>query len=89
MLVTLSGIVTLVRLLQPLNADLPMLVTPSGISRFATNFSFKYRLCAYIRGLDVSAFTTASGLYTSKFILHQAAMSVISTLARFVQPLNA
>ena len=31
MLVTLSGIVTLVRLLQPSKAELPMLVTPSGI----------------------------------------------------------
>ena len=31
MLVTLSGIVTLVRDLQPLKACWPMLVTPSGI----------------------------------------------------------
>ena len=31
MLVTLSGIVTLVRLLQPQKATFPMLVTPSGI----------------------------------------------------------
>ncbi len=31
MLVTPSGIVTLVRLLQPEKALLPMLVTPSGI----------------------------------------------------------
>ena len=31
MLVTLSGIVTLVRLLQPLKAFFPMLVTLSGI----------------------------------------------------------
>ena len=31
MLVTLPGIVTLVRPLQPANADLPMLVTPFGI----------------------------------------------------------
>ena len=31
MLVTLSGIVTLVRLLQPENASSPMLVTLSGI----------------------------------------------------------
>jgi hypothetical protein len=31
MLVTLSGIVTLVRPLQPRNAQSPMLVTPSGI----------------------------------------------------------
>ena len=32
MLVTLSGIVTLVRPLQPENADDPMLVTLSGIA---------------------------------------------------------
>ena len=31
MLVTLSGIVTLVRPVQPLNAEAPMLVTLSGI----------------------------------------------------------
>jgi hypothetical protein len=31
MLVTLSGMVTLVKLEQPENAELPMLVTPSGI----------------------------------------------------------
>ena len=31
MLVTLSGIVMLVRPVQPKNAELPMLVTPSGI----------------------------------------------------------
>ena len=31
MLVTLSGIVILVKLLQERNADSPMLVTPSGI----------------------------------------------------------
>ena len=31
MLVTLSGIVTLLRLLQLEKAELPMLVTPSGI----------------------------------------------------------
>ena len=31
MLVTLSGIVTLVRLLQPRKAELPITVTPSGI----------------------------------------------------------
>ena len=32
MLVTLPGIVTLVRLLQPSKAALPMMVTPSGIT---------------------------------------------------------
>ena len=31
MLITLSGIVTLVKLVQPENAELPMLVTLSGI----------------------------------------------------------
>ena len=30
MLVTLSGILTLVRLLQPEKAEFPMLVTPAG-----------------------------------------------------------
>ena len=34
MLVTLAGIVTLVRPLQPENAEYPMLVTPSGIVTF-------------------------------------------------------
>ena len=46
MLVTLLGMVTEVKLLQPEKAKTPMLVTPLGITKSVTNVPFRYRLWA-------------------------------------------
>ena len=80
MLVTLLGIVTEVKLVQPLKALVSMLVTPSGITKFVTSTLFTYRCLAQYNGLQLKLI---------KAILHHAAISVIFTEVKPVHPRKA
>ena len=54
MLVTPSGVVMLVRLLQPSNAEFPMLVTPSG-NTIALSRGYPEKLFAGMVGTSIAA----------------------------------
>ena len=48
----LSGTVTLVKLVQPLNACASIFLTPSGITSSDTSSLFKYKFPAYDNGFE-------------------------------------
>ena len=89
MLITLSGIVTLVRLLHSSNADFPMLVTLSGIVTLV-------RLVHHLNA-PFSMLVTLSGIVTLLRLVHLqnasspilATLSGIVTLLSLVHHLNA
>ena len=60
-----------------MKAELAILVTLLGITKSVTNSPFRYRLCASERGFE------------EKVIPHQAAISLIYTAVKLLQPLKA
>ena len=82
MLVTLSGIVTLVSPLHPANAHRPMLVTLSGITMLvsplqSTNASYPMLVTFTLSGNEVGMVTAPVGLgkmATDPFVLQRLAL---------------
>ena len=79
MVVTLLGIVTVLKPLHPLNAPLPMVFTPDGTTKSFTSEPFRYRCWANPNGFDGYASVPLS------LTPHHAARSVMWTAFRLLQ----